>query len=151
MLNPANKELVRKFNLLVNTAVDNDIKKVVYLAIAEALLKGTTYDRQLVVNKSFITSLVDQVGELAVIDKNMLTQIINNVARAKLSLVEKEICVCDTNNYLEFLGIHFYLSPSELETLNAHYNLFKDVYNIVYLLSNSAKPVDTSVTISEEV
>lgn len=145
MLNTTKKDFVRLLNTAVNTAITPELKKVAYLGMAEAAIRGVELDQNFLIDRNFVTSLVDEIGEIVILDKALFTNILVNLAKAKLSFRDRTPDVNAASNYFDFIGLSLYLSPEDLANLNKNFNLFKNAYNALSVLTQAEEPVQSEL------
>lgn len=145
MLNTTKKDFVRLLNTAVNTAITPELKKVAYLGMAEAAIRGVELDQNFLIDRNFVTSLVDEIGEIVILDKALFTNILVNLAKAKLSFRDRTPDVNAAANYFDFIGLSLYLSEEDLANLNKNFNLFKNAYNALSVLTQAEEPVQSEL------
>lgn len=141
MVNTADKVALRQLSTVVMSSIDPDIKYVVYLGIAQGIIAKLDLADNVILNQDYFTQITDELGEYVILDKGFLINQLCNIAKAHLSIKDRKICVADTCNYFEFLGISEYMSPYDFENVTKHYELFKRAYNSVVILLQAQSPV----------
>jgi len=129
---------LRDLSKILNV-VDNDERRIAYLAIAEAI--SSAYVKYFTEIKNIneavinISKITDIIGEIGIIDRTIFSNILKNAILYKIAKKSKEnstdVQYYNTKSFEEFLGITIYYSQSDIRLINDKYNTFINDFKIM--------------------
>ena len=132
-----NKMFIKDLKKFILTSIDPDIKDVCYTGIAHAIIDKMEITDTVIANRTLFISLVDEIGEEIVLDKEFLLNKLVNMAKYKLAYFKEENKPAP-RNYFEFINLDSFMSEDLYNNINKYFNIFYGAYNTTKLsFSNS--------------